>query len=69
MDHRIRIALGMGPSPKFTVEIEADETLIGGKARNMHLRKNGRGESLARAAKTSPQSWGFLSTAEKLALP
>src|ERR1017187_6698736 len=30
MDHRIRLALGMGPGPKFTGECEADETFIGG---------------------------------------
>jgi transposase-like protein len=42
MDHRIRLALGMGPGPKFTGEIEADETFIGGKARNMHASKRAR---------------------------
>ncbi len=42
MDHRIRLALGMGPGPKFTGEIEADETFIGGKARNMHAGKRAR---------------------------
>ena len=42
MDHRIRLALGMGPGPRFTGEIEADETYIGGKARNMHKGKRAR---------------------------
>jgi hypothetical protein len=42
MDHRIRLALGMGPCPKFTGEVEADETFIGGKARNMHAGKRAR---------------------------
>jgi transposase-like protein len=42
MDHRIRLALGIGPGPKFTGEIEADETFIGGKARNMHASKRAR---------------------------
>ena len=42
MDHRIRLALGMGPGPKFTGEVEADETFIGGKARNMHAGKRAR---------------------------
>ncbi len=42
MDHRIRLALGMGPGPKFTGEVEADETFIGGKARNMHAAKRAR---------------------------
>ncbi|MCI0348600.1 MAG: IS1595 family transposase, partial [Acidobacteriales bacterium] len=36
MDHRIRMSLGMGPVDKLSGEIEADETFIGGKARNMH---------------------------------
>ena len=38
MDHRIRFALGMGPGNKLSGQIEADETFIGGKARNMHAR-------------------------------
>src|ERR1700730_9130607 len=42
MDHRIRLALGMEPGPKFTGEVEADETFIGGKARNMHTGKRAR---------------------------
>lgn len=37
MDHRIRLALGMTPSAKLSGEVEADETFIGGKARNMHI--------------------------------
>jgi transposase-like protein len=36
MDHRIRHALSMGTINKLTGQIEADETYIGGKARNMH---------------------------------
>jgi transposase-like protein len=36
MDHRIRLALGLEPSDKFTGHVEADETFIGQKARNMH---------------------------------
>ncbi len=40
MDHRIRLALGIGPDEKqMTGECEADETFIGGKARNMHVEK------------------------------
>ena len=42
MDHRIRLALGMEPGPMFTGEVEADETFIGGKARNMHASKRAR---------------------------
>src|SRR5450755_2925905 len=37
LDHRIRLALTMGTINKFSGQIEADETLIGGKARNMHV--------------------------------
>src|SRR5258708_34605376 len=37
MDHRIRFALGMGAVDKLSGEVEADETFIGGKARNMHI--------------------------------
>ncbi len=42
MDHRIRCALGMIPTDKLIGEVEADETFIGGKARNMHLSKRQR---------------------------
>jgi transposase-like protein len=37
MDHRIRCALGMAPTDKLSGHVEADETFIGGKARNMHM--------------------------------
>src|SRR5450755_2919728 len=37
MDHRIRVALGMATPDKFSGHVEADETFIGGKARNMHV--------------------------------
>ena len=39
MDHRIRHALSMGTINKLSGQIEADETYIGGKARNMHRAK------------------------------
>jgi transposase-like protein len=39
LDHRIRLALGLGPTNKFSGQVEADETFIGGKARNMHKAK------------------------------
>ena len=42
MDHRIRCALGMVPTEKLSGHVEADETFIGGKARNMHLSKRQR---------------------------
>jgi transposase-like protein len=39
MDHRIRLALTMGTFNKLSGQIEADETFIGGKARNMRSAK------------------------------
>jgi transposase-like protein len=39
MDHRIRLALGMAPAEKLSGEVEADESFIGGAARNMHAAK------------------------------
>jgi hypothetical protein len=42
MDHRIRFALGIGPVGKLSGEMEADETFIGGKARNMHAGRRAR---------------------------
>ena len=36
MDHRIRFSVSMGPGNKLSGQVEADETYIGGKARNMH---------------------------------
>src|SRR5215216_2927812 len=37
MAHRLRFALHHGSFDKLTGEVEADETVIGGKARNMHV--------------------------------
>jgi transposase-like protein len=42
MDHRVRFALGMDAGEKMTGHVEADETFIGGKARNMHASKRAR---------------------------
>ena len=42
LDHRIRLALTSGSFEKLTGEVEADETFIGGKARNMHVGKRQR---------------------------
>jgi len=42
MAHRIRFALHHGSFEKFSGHVEADETFIGGKARNMHLSKRAR---------------------------
>jgi hypothetical protein len=39
MNHRIRLALQNGTFEKMAGEVEADETFIGGKARNMHKDK------------------------------
>ncbi len=39
MAHRIRFALHHGTIEKLSGEVEADETFIGGKARNMHKSK------------------------------
>ena len=36
MDHRIRCMIGLEPTDKASGHVEADETFIGGKARNMH---------------------------------
>jgi transposase-like protein len=42
LDHRIRAAMQSGSFDKLSGEIEADETFIGGKARNMHVSKRER---------------------------
>jgi len=42
MDHRIRFSRGMGPGNKLPGQVEADETLIGGEARNIHADKRSR---------------------------
>jgi transposase-like protein len=42
LDHRIRLALTCGSFDKLTGHVEADETFIGGKARNMHASKRAR---------------------------
>ncbi len=42
MNHRLRFALTDGGSGLLTGHVEADETFIGGKARNMHTEKRKR---------------------------
>jgi transposase-like protein len=37
LDHRIRMALHEGTIEKASGHVEADETFVGGKARNMHI--------------------------------
>src|SRR5947208_5500728 len=41
MLHRIRLAMQDESSEQFSGSVEADETFIGGKARNMHADKKG----------------------------
>lgn len=38
MDHRIRLSLHPGSMGKLSGQVEVDESFIGGKARNMHLK-------------------------------
>lgn len=46
MLHRIRLAMQDGSIEKFSGRVEADETFIGGKARNMHADKLAKTRSL-----------------------
>src|ERR1019366_7412411 len=60
MDHRIRFSLGMGPGNKLSGQVEADETFIGGKARNMRADK--RAEKITgTGGKDKTAVMGFLS--------
>ncbi|MEO5923580.1 MAG: IS1595 family transposase [Bryobacteraceae bacterium] len=42
MMHRLRLAMQGADAEKFTGEVEADETFVGGKVQNMHLDKKTR---------------------------
>ena len=42
MDHRIRLAMKTGSFIKMSGEVEADETFIGGLAKNMHKKERAR---------------------------
>jgi hypothetical protein len=64
--HRIRFALGLVSSNKLSGEVEADETFIGGKARNTSASASA--GSLALAAKTRLPSWVFWNVVERFAL-
>lgn len=44
MCHRIRVALAQGDTAKLGGIVEVDETFIGGKAKNKHIGKGGRGD-------------------------
>src|SRR5262249_27522617 len=44
--HRIRLAMEDGSIEKFSGKVEADETFIGGRARNMHADKKAKTQSL-----------------------
>jgi transposase-like protein len=46
MLHRIRLAMQDGSIEKFSGRVEADETFIGGRARNMHADKKPKTKSL-----------------------
>src|SRR5438552_1362398 len=48
MLHRIRLAMQHGSIEKFSGKVEADETFIGGRARNMHADKRAETKSLQR---------------------
>ena len=39
MNHRIRLAMKLGTFEKMDDEVEADETFVGGLAKNMHVRR------------------------------
>jgi transposase-like protein len=65
MDHRIRLALGMGHSEeKMSGKVEVDETFIGGKARNMHKSKRDR-MITGRGTKGKTVVMGFLQRANE----
>ena len=64
LDHRIRFALTMGSINKFSGQIEADETFIGGRARNMHSEKRARKIS-GTGGKDKPAVMGILERGSK----
>ena len=77
MQHRIRLALSAGSFDKLSGEVEADETFIGGKARNMHVSKRERritGHRRQRQNRRNgyPKTWrrskGFCDTEPKEAI-
>ena len=67
MDHRIRFALGMDSGEKLSGHVEADETFIGGKARNMH--EQTRARSPGPAARIKSSGHGYPGTRRRTARP
>jgi transposase-like protein len=57
MAHRLRYALKDGGFRLLSGEVEADETFIGGKARNMHVAKNGNVALAELEPRTKRLSW------------
>jgi transposase-like protein len=67
MLHRIRKAMQSGSFMKLVGEVEADETFIGGKARNMHVSKRER-RITGTGGKDKTALWAFLSAADRFGL-
>ena len=65
MAHRLRYALKDGGFAMLSGEVEADETFIGGKARNMHVGQRKRRDHRHWRQRTRPQSWESWSVAER----
>ena len=57
MLHRIREAMRTGTFEKLSGTVEADETFIGGEARNMHKHK--REKRIKGRGTVGKASWGF----------
>ena len=53
MSHRIRLAMQEGSFDKLSGRVEADETYIGAKARNMHKGKRPKGAGTGMVGKTA----------------
>jgi hypothetical protein len=66
LDHRIRFVLGMTSESKLSAHVEADETFIGGKARNMHKEKRAR-KVTGTGGKARPLLWVSWSAAVRSA--
>jgi transposase-like protein len=60
MMHRVRLAMQTGSFKKFSGQVEADETYIGGAARNMHWRKKQEKEMKGRGSVGKTAVMGLL---------